>query len=90
MESAMFRRVANGDLSAQDVCARAVANPEYVGTFDAANHSELIGMSESDDKTLTESMAAASISDSASAVSTYASLPRPILPRPPPPLLGLF
>ena len=34
MESAMFRRVANGELSGQEVCARAVANPEYVGSWE--------------------------------------------------------
>ena len=42
------------------------------------------------DKTLTESMAAATISDSASAVSTYASEPRAVLPRPTPQHIVLF
>ena len=45
---------------------------------------------EAEDKTLTESMAAASISDSASVVSTSAPLPRPLLPRPTPQHLVLF
>ena len=45
---------------------------------------------ESDDKTLTESMAAASISGSAEVVSTYVSELRPPMPRPPPPHLVLF
>jgi hypothetical protein len=51
---------------------------------------ELASGGEAQDKTLTESMAAATISDSASVVSTYASLPRPLLPRPHTPRLVLF
>ena len=95
IESALFRSGAlasggAGEREAKVVSGRAVANPVYVGRFDAANHSELIGMSGSDDKTLTESMAAASISGSAEVVSTYASVPRAPLPRPPPPHLVLF
>ena len=87
----MFRRVANGELSAQEVCARAVANPEYLGSWEVCQATqEIASGGESDDKTLTESMAIASISDSASVVSTYASLPRPFLPRPTPQHLVLF
>ena len=87
----MFRRVAIGELSAQEVCARAAENPEYLGNWDVceATH-EMASGGESDDKTLTESMAIASISDSASVVSTYASLPRPFLPQPTPQHLVLF
>ena len=87
----MFRRVANGELSAQEVCTRAVANPEYLGSWEVCQATqEIASGGESDDKTLTESMAIASISGSAQAVSTYASLPRPPMPRPPPPHLVLF
>ena len=87
----MFRGVANGELSAQEVCARAAENPEYLGSWDVCQATqEIASGGESDDKTLTESMAVASISDSASVVSTYASLPRPFLPRPTPQHLVLF
>ena len=34
MESEMFRRVANGELSAQEVCARAAENPEYLVSWE--------------------------------------------------------
>ena len=34
MESALFRRVASGELSAEEVCPRAVANPEYLGSWE--------------------------------------------------------
>jgi len=91
MESAMFRRVAAGELSAEEVCARAAENPEYLGSWEVCEAAqEMVSGGESDDKTLTESMAAASISGSAQAVSTYATLPRPLLPRPTPPHLVLF
>ena len=87
----MFRRVAAGELSAEEVCARAAENPEYLGKWEVCEAAqEMARGGESEDKTLTESMAAASISGSAQAVSTYASLPRPPLPRPPPPHLVLF
>ena len=87
----MFRRVAAGELSAEKVCARAAENPEYVGSLEVCEVAqEMASGGESDDKTLTESMAAASISGSAQAVSTYATLPRSILPRPPPTHLVLF
>ena len=91
MESAIFRRVAAGELSAEEVCARAAENPEYLGNWEVCEAAqEMASGGESDDKTLTESMAAASISGSAEAVSTYASLPRPLLPRPTPAHLVLF
>ena len=84
----MFRRVATGELSAEEVCARAAENPEYLGSWEVCEATqEMASGGESDDKTLTESMAAASISES---ISTYASLPRPLLPRPTPPHLVLF
>jgi hypothetical protein len=51
---------------------------------------ELASGGEAQEKTLTESMAAATISDSDSVVSTYASLPRAVLPRPTPQHLVLF
>ena len=87
----MFRRVAAGELSAAEVCARAAENPEYLGSWEVREAAqEMASGGESEDKTLTESMAAASISDSASVVSTYASLPRPLLPRPHTPRLVLF
>ena len=84
----MFRRVMSGELSAQDVSARAGENPEYLGSWEVCEaKQEMASGGESDDKTMTESMAAASISEP---VSTYASLPRPLLPRPAPPHLVLF
>ena len=87
----MFRRLANGELSAQEVCARAVANPEYLGSWKVCEAAqEIASGGQSDDKTLTESMAAASISDGAAVGSTYASLPRAVLPRPTPQHLVLF
>ena len=65
----MFRRVANGELSAEEVCARALANPDYLDNWDVREATqEMASCGASDDKTLTESMAAASISDSASVV----------------------
>ena len=71
MESAIFRRVAAGELSAEEVCARAAENPEYLGSWEVCEATqEIASGGESDDKTLTESMAAASISDRVVAVST--------------------
>ena len=67
----MFRRVADGELSAEEECARAAENPEYVGNWEVGEAAqEMVSGGESDDKTLTESMAAASISASAEVVST--------------------
>ena len=67
----MFRREAAGELSAEEVCARALANPEYLGGWEVCEPAqEMASTGESDDKTLTESMAAASISGSAQALST--------------------
>ena len=87
----MCRRVASGEFSAQEVCARAAENREYLGSWEVCEATqEMATGGVSDDKTLTNSMAAASISDSASVVSTYASLPRPLLPRPHTPRLVLF
>jgi len=87
----MFRRVVSGELSAQDVCARAAENPEYLGSWEVCEAAqEKVSGGESDDKTLTESMAAASISGSVQEDSTYATLPRPLLPRPTPTHLVLF
>ena len=87
----MFRRVAKGELSAEEVCARVAENPEYLGNWEVCEVAqEMACGGESDDKTLTESMAAASISGSAQAGSTYATLPRPLLPRPTPPHIVLF
>ena len=34
MESEMFRRVAAGEMSAAEVCARAAENPEYLGSWE--------------------------------------------------------
>ena len=51
MESALFRRVANGDLSAQEVFARAVANPEYLGSWEVCEPAqEMASGCESEDK----------------------------------------
>ena len=87
----MFRRVAAGELSAEEGCARAAENSEYLGSWEVWEAAqEMARGGESDDKTLTESMAAASIYEIAQDLSTYATLPRPILPRPPPPHIVLF
>ena len=68
--------------------ADALNNPAYLAHWEVAEPSmELASGGEAEDKTLTESMAAASISQS---VSTYASLPRAVLPRPTPQHLVLF
>ncbi len=77
--------------SATEGCEEALNNPAYLAHWEVAEQStELATGGESEDKTLTESMAAASISDSAAAVSTCASLPRAVLPRPTPQHLVLF
>ncbi len=34
MERAMFRRVAAGELSTEEVCARVAENPDYVGSWE--------------------------------------------------------
>jgi len=87
----MFRRVAAGEPSAAEGWADALNNPAYLANWEVAEPSmELATGGVAEDKTLTESMAAASISDSASVVSTYATLPRPLLPRPTPQHLVLF
>ncbi len=91
LESAMFRRVAAGEPSAAEGWADALNNPAYIGNWEVAEPAmELASGGEAQEKTLTESMAAATISDSASVVSTYASLPRAALPRPTPAHLVLF
>ncbi len=63
-------------------------NPSYLAHWEVAEPSMgLVTGGEAEDRTLTESMAAASILQ---AVSTYASLPRAVLPRPTPQHLVLF
>ena len=77
--------------SAAEGWADALNNPAYLAHWEVAEYSmELASGGEAEDKTLTESMAAASISDSAAAVSTNASLPRAVLPRRTPQHLVLF
>ena len=87
-ESALLRSgsVARGS-DGEGMSGSAVSNPEYVGRWEVVKQSETSAQGQSDgsdDRTLTESMAAASISGSVSRE------PRPILPRPPPPHLVLF
>ena len=93
-ESALLRSgsAARGS-DGEGISGSAVSNPDYVGRWEVAKQSETSAQGQSDgsnDKTLTESMAAASISESAEAVSTFASVPRPLLPRPTPQHLVLF
>ncbi len=87
-ESALLRSgsVARGS-DGEGMSGSAVSNPEYVGRWEVVKQSETSAQGQSDgsdDRTLTESMAGASISGSVSRE------PRPILPRPPPPHLVLF
>ena len=42
MESALFRRIANGELSAQEVSARAVANPDYLCSWEVCQAAQEI------------------------------------------------
>ena len=84
----MFRGGETAEPFASPGWADALRNTECLANWEVAEPTmELASGGEAQDKTLTESMAAASISEP---VSTYASLPRPLLPRPAPPHLVLF
>ena len=89
--SSLFRSeaCASQEPSAAEGWADALNNPAYVRNFDVAR--EMASGGESDDKTLTEAMAAAQISNTAPATSTTTSEPgRPLLSRPQPQRLVLF
>ena len=90
MESTLLRSEAreNGEPSAAEGWADALKNPAYLAHWEIAEPSmELATGGEVEDKTLTESMSAVSISQS---LSTYASKPRAVLPPPTPQHLVLF
>ena len=79
---------ASQEPSAAEGWADALNNPAYLAHWEVAEPSmELASGGETQHKTLTQSMAAASISEP---LSTYASLPRPPMPRPMPQQLVLF
>ena len=89
--SSLFRSIASAsqERSATEGWADALNNPAYVAHWEVPEPArELASGGESDDNTLTEAMAAAQISSSAS--TTTSEPMRPLLPRPRPPRLVMF